>query len=178
MRAFILTVAALVPLNALAAQRPIAIGIAGGLSAPQGDVRDGSDLGWHALGTLSLSSPMLPLGIRLDGAYNRFNSKADAAPSLGDDHLSVLSVTGNLSYRLPMWNSPFSPYLISGMGAYRTSCAEGPSCDGSTEFGWNIGLGTKLYILGLRSFIEARYHRTERGVADVHFIPVTFGIVF
>jgi hypothetical protein len=67
-----------------------------------------------------------------------------------------------------MWNSPLSPYLIGGMGAYRSSCSGELTCASDTEFGWNLGLGTRLYVLGFRSFLEARYHRTERGSSDVH----------
>lgn len=135
-------------------------------------------MGWHALGTLVFSSPMLPLGIRLDAAYNRF-AFSDQSTSVGEGgHQTVGSATLNLTYRLPMTNSPFSPYLISGLGAYRTQCSIGPSCSSSTAFGWNAGLGTRLYVLGLRSFIEARYHRTERGLSDIHYFPLTFGLIF
>ena len=178
MRALILITAALFPISALVAQRPVAIGVAGGVSAPQGRLGDGSDIGWHALATLSLSSVMLPIGIRLDAAYNRFSFSQDAGDVVRDGYQGVGSLTANLSYRLPMWNSPLSPYLIGGMGAYRSRCSDAPICVGDTSFGWNAGLGTKLYVLGFRSFLEARYHRTERLGTDVHFIPVTFGIVF
>ncbi|MGQ0642108.1 MAG: outer membrane beta-barrel protein [Gemmatimonadaceae bacterium] len=178
MRALILVAAALFPVSALVAQRPIAIGIAGGASAPQGRLGDGSEIGWHALATVNLSSVMLPLGIRIDAAYNRFSVSQTTGDVTRDGYQGVGSLTGNLTYRLPMWNSPFSPYLIGGMGAYRSRCSDVSICVGDTEFGWNAGLGTKLYVLGFRSFLEARYHRTERLGADVHFIPVSFGIVF
>ena len=49
---------------------------------------------------------------------------------------------------------------------------------GSTRFGWNTGLGTRLYTWGVTSFLEARYHRTTRAGAGVHYIPVTFGLLF
>ena len=68
----------------LGAQRPIALRVAGGVSAPQGDLSDGADMGWHALGTLVLSSPMLPLGIRLDAAYNRFAFSDQSSTRLGE----------------------------------------------------------------------------------------------
>lgn len=77
-----------------------------------------------------------------------------------------------------MTNSPMSPYLISGIGAYRSECSVGPGCDATTRYGWNVGLGTRLYVLGFRSFFEARYHRTERGESDVHYFPVTLGVLF
>ena len=163
----------------LEAQRPISIGIACGVSIPASDLRDGVDAGWHALGTVSLSTLMQPLGLRLDVAYNRFAFNDEAQAALGEDgHQEVASATLNVSYRLPMTDSPMSPYLISGLGAYRSECSAGPECEATTRYGWNVGLGTKLYLLGVRSFLEARYHRTDRGETDVHFFPVTFGVLF
>jgi hypothetical protein len=155
-----------------AQQRPISIGLAGGVSLPQGDLADGVDAGWHALGTIALSTLMQPLGLRLDIAYNRF------AFSDVEGHQSVGSATLNGTYRLPMTNSPMSPYLISGLGAYRTECSLAAGCDASTKFGWNVGLGARLFALGFRSFVEARYHRTSRGDADVHYFPLTVGLMF
>ena len=43
---------------ALHAQRPVSIGIAGGASIPSGDLRDGVDVGWHALATIAVSTLM------------------------------------------------------------------------------------------------------------------------
>ena len=168
----------LFPLPRLEAQRAISLGVAGGVSEPQGDLRDGVSTGWHALGTLAWSPVMLPLGLRLDVAHNRFAFSDEAQASLGGEgDQSTTSGTLNATYRLPMTDSPMSPYLISGLGAYHTECSLGPGCDGTTRFGWNVGLGVKLYVMGVRSFLEARYHRTDRGGTDVNYVPVTFGVI-
>jgi hypothetical protein len=161
----------------LHAQRPVSIGIAGGASFPSGDLRSGVDVGWHALATIAVSTLMQPLGLRIDAAYNRF-AFSDDAPSLADAHQSTTSATLNFTYRLPMTNSSLSPYLISGIGAYRSECSLDTGCEATTRYGWNAGLGTKLYLLGFRSFLEARYHRTEAGDTDVHYFPVTLGLTF
>jgi hypothetical protein len=167
------------PILPLKAQRPISIGLGGGVSIPEGDLRDGVNTGWHALGTVALSTLMQPLGLRLDVAYNRLAFTDEAAAALGEEgSQSVGSATLNATYRLPMTRSALSPYIISGLGAYRTECSIASGCDASTRYGWNVGLGTKLYFLGARSFLEARYHRTERGDANVHYFPVTFGLLF
>jgi Outer membrane protein beta-barrel domain len=158
------------------AQRSLWLGVAGGVSVPQGDLGDAVDAGWHALATGELSVPLQPLGLRLDLAYNRFSFSDE---TLGEDASeSVGSATLNGTYRLPMTNSPMSPFLIAGLGAYRARCSDIPTCDGTTRFGWNFGLGTKLFVLGFRSFLEARYHRTSHGELDVHYFPVTFGVQF
>lgn len=154
-----------------AQQRPISIGLAGGVSLPQGNLADGANTGWHALGTVALTTLMQPLGLRLDIAYNRFElSDIDGNESVG-------SATLNATYRLPMTNSPMSPYLISGLGAYRSECSLDVGCDATTKFGWNVGLGTKLFV-GVRSFIEARYHSTKRGDESIRYLPLTLGLLF
>jgi hypothetical protein len=182
MRRWIIVVAALgvfTHATNAAGQRPITFGVAGGVSVPEGDLRDGANTGWHALGTLMLSSLMQPLGLRLDVAYNRFDFTNRFQTDLGEDGFqTTTSATLNVTYRLPMTNSPLSPYLISGAGAYRSDCSVDPPCEATTRYGWNVGLGTKLFALGIRSFLEARYHRTGRGDADVHYFPVTLGVIF
>jgi hypothetical protein len=163
--------------SSLEGQRPISIGLGGGISEPEGDLRDGVSTGWHALGTLAWSPVMLPLGLRVDLAHNRFAFSDETQTAVGGDgHQETTSATLNATYRLPMTDSPMSPYLISGLGAYHSRCSVGPGCDGTTRYGWNVGLGTRLFVLGFRSFLEARYHRTEYGEMNVHFLPLTFGV--
>jgi len=162
----------------LQSQRTLSLGLAGGVSVPEGDLADGANTGWHALGTLVLSTPMQPLGLRLDVAYNRFAYNDDVRAALGaSGYQTVGSATANATYRLPMTDSPMSPYLVSGLGAYRSACSD-DECDSTTRYGWNVGLGTKLFAFRVRSFIEARYHRTSRGDRSVHYFPVTFGLLF
>jgi opacity protein-like surface antigen len=181
MRRSVLTVACLTllcPAAPLAAQRPLSVGIAGGATIPTGDLRTGTNTGWHALGTIGLSTLMQPIGLRLDVAYNRFGTRGPTT-TIGARNLSVGSATLNASYRLPMTDSPISPYLISGLGAYRTDCSGGTvGCGASTRYGWNVGLGTKMNLIGLRPFLEARYHRTKGAGGTVQFFPITLGLMF
>ena len=181
MRRFVLAVAlagALVPMTALSGQRSITLGVAGGLSFPRGSYADAVDPGWHALGTLTLAAPMQPLGLRLDAAYQQFARRAVTGLVAGSGSQSAASLTLNPTYRLPMSNSPVSPYLIAGAGAYRLACAGGVACDATTRFGWNAGVGTKFVGFGLRGFVEARYHRMAFRGGDVHYIPITLGLTF
>jgi hypothetical protein len=71
-----------------------------------------------------------------------------------------------------------SPYLISGLGAYRSECSLDVGCDAATKFGWNVGLGARLFVLGFRSFVEARYHTTQHRDNDVRYFPLTVGVLF
>jgi len=156
--------------TSLSAQRLFSVALGGGASFPQGSLSEGANPGWNALASILLGTPMQPLGLQADVAYNQFGFEG------ADGHESVGSATLNASYRIPTPGTPLSPYLISGLGAYRTDCSI--DCDAITHFGWNVGLGTKLYFLGFRSFLEARYHRTSAGGSSVNYFPVTFGVRF
>lgn len=171
-RLIIATAAALCMGTVAEAQRPLTLSLAGGGSLPVGRFGDVASTGWHALVGIGLSTLMQPIGLRLDVAHNRFTAEA-----AGPDQ-AVTSGTLNFTYRLPMTNSPMSPYLISGLGAYRSECSLDTGCEATTRYGWNVGLGTKLYVLGFRSFLEARYHRTEIGDTGVQYFTPTFGLLF
>jgi hypothetical protein len=160
----------------LAAQRPVAVGLAAGVSLPQGALADGAETGWHGLGTLAIGSLMQPLGLRLDAAYNQFGAKAGASP--GGARQSIASGTLNVTYRMPAWRTTFSPFVVAGAGAYRLACSGGARCGAATKFGWNAGLGTKLTGLGLLTFVEARFHSVVEPGRDLHFFPVTLGLLF
>jgi hypothetical protein len=163
----------------LQGQRPLSFGVGGGPSLPEGDVDDQLNIGWHALVTAELASPMHPWGLRLDVAYNRFEfSDATETALGGEGHLTAGSATLNFTYRLPKVTSPIQPYLLLGFGAYRTDCSLGPGCESRVRYGWNYGLGAKFFLLGLRNFIEIRGHRTKSRTGDVHYFPLTFGIMF
>jgi outer membrane protein with beta-barrel domain len=166
------------PIASVEAQRSISFGVGGGVSLPQGDVDDAVNTGWHALVTAALGSPMQPLGLRLDIAYNRFGFRDHQAAAGGEGHQTVGSATLNVTYRLPKATWPVSPYILSGIGAYRTDCSLGPACESRVRYGWNYGLGARLFFLGFETFIEIRGHRTKSRIGDVHYFPLTFGIVF
>lgn len=163
---------ALAPAGRLHAQRPVTVGVGGGVSLPQGRFGDAADPGWRALGALWLGGPMHLLGLRLDGAYDRFGA------AVGEGARSVASGTLNVTYRLPAVRSPLSPFVIAGAGAYRLACSGGASCPATTRFGWNGGLGTRFAGLGLRGLVEARYHRVALPGADASWFPLTLGLTF
>ena len=157
---------------ALGAQSPLSLSIGGGASLPLGRFGDFANPGWHALASIGLSSLMQPIGLRLDVAHNRFTAEG-AGPEQ-----AVSSGTLNFSYRLPMTNSPLSPYVITGAGAYRFECVGSVDCGETTRFGWNAGLGMKWVGLGLTGFLEGRFHAVNAGTGNVRFVPVTLGLTF
>lgn len=138
-------------------QRPVTLNVGGGVSLPKG-----GDPGWNALAGLQISTLMQPIGIRVDGAYNSFPTDRPATDE-------TFSATLNFSYRLPLTNSPLSPYVITGWGPYWLGCAGG--CTAVHRFGWNAGLGTK-FVFGFRGFLEARYHGVT---GTLRYVPITLG---
>ena len=171
-RLFVATVITLLGATSTEAQRPLTLSVAGGGSLPVGNFDDAASTGWHALVSIGLSTLMQPIGLRLDAAHNRFTAEA-----AGPDQ-AVTSATLNLTYRLPMTNSPLSPYLITGAGAYRFDCFGRLECDSDTRFGWNAGIGFKFAALGLKGFLESRLHGVNAESGNVRFVPLTFGVTF
>src|SRR5437763_12615091 len=134
------------------AQRPVTLNLGGGVSFPVARFHDVANTGWHALASIGVSTLMQPLGLRLDGDYNHFSAKS------GGPTPAITSGTLNFTYRLPMTNSPLSPFVIVGLGGYHLACSSTPTCESTTRFGWNAGLGTKFAALGLKGFLESRFN--------------------
>lgn len=156
----------------LSVVKPISIGIAGGGSLPMSDFADASNTGYNGTLVVALKLPMIPLGLRLDGAYNHFGAKGV------DGSMNVASATGNLTWNLP--SVGISPYLIGGAGVYSsvaTVSGLGSSAR-ANDFGWNAGAGIKLPLVMFSTFIEARYNRVSVEGGSMEFVPVTFGIMF
>lgn len=162
-----------VPASAqLSVLKPISLGIAGGGSLPMSDLSDGSNTGYNGTLALAIKLPMIPVGLRFDGAYNRFSAKGVAG------NLQIVSVTGNVTYNLP--SIGVSPYLIGGAGMY-SSVASGsglPSSPRANDFGWNAGAGIGLPLAMFKGFVEARYNRVTVANGSMEFVPLTFGIMF
>jgi len=119
---------------------------------------------------------MQPLGLRADVAWNQFSSKGTGR-ALSPGNQTLLSVTGNATYRVPLTSSAASPYVIGGLGWYRFDC-EAQTCIASNHFGWNAGVGTTLKKTGVQMFLEARYHHTEVAAQSAAWVPITLGFMF
>ena len=154
-----------------AAAKPVQFGIAAGGAIPTSNLSDIANAGVNGTVTLGFNPAMIPLGIRIDGAYNHFGRKSG-----GDVH--VTSLTGNLAYRVP--GATLSPYAIGGAGWYGALLGSslGFSSVSRNHFGWNIGGGISMPLSGFDTFIEARYNQIQGDDGTVNFIPITFGIMF
>ena len=160
--------------------RPTA-GIFGGASLPRGAFDDEVGIGWHG-GALAKIRLYGPLEARVDGTYSKFSEKdlvgTDAtvttSTTVGFGTISGVLNLGTDSAAYPGDNT-VSPYLIAGWGKYRVdydAICSGSGCGDFIEpgihtfWGLNVGGGATVPLAGLRTFLEARYHRIARSDLD------------
>lgn len=156
---------------------PIRFNVNAGAAVPVGTLADNSisggsaNMGFHVGAGLELRAPLMPIGLRFDGAYDRMGIEgADAA-------WTIWNLTGN-AVLSPM-ASPL--YFIGGIGFYGTDIT-GSGVVGDvpaeTDFGFNLGAGLSVPLTGFSSFIEARWHNVNTPGDNIQYIPIVFGIRF
>jgi hypothetical protein len=154
--------------------KPFQLGVAGGVSQPMSDLKDAADLGYNGTVAMGINLPFIPVGLRIDGAYNQFGEKAGIGAKL-----HVVSATGNVVWRLP--SVGISPYLIGGAGLYMstaTSTGTVSATQSDSHLGWNAGAGINLPLSVFKAFVEARYNSYSTDAGTVKFAPLTLGIMF
>jgi hypothetical protein len=165
--AVLAALAVVAPANA---QRRTSLGVAAGATVPIGTLGDATSVGFHILGTLSVSgTASSPLGFRVDGMYNSLSGK-DPGPDL-----NIWTVNGNLVYAFP-GGMTATPYVIAGAGWYNAK-ADGAE-ESSSDFGINGGVGLRFALSGFSTFAEARFHNVFSDPESSRIIPLTFGIMF
>jgi opacity protein-like surface antigen len=159
---------------------PFQIGASGGVAFPTGDLGNTTNTGYNVAVAVGYKSQLMPIGVRLEAAYNQFGLQG------GGGSINVPAFTGNLTYELPLGMS-FTPYAIGGVGLYRPSAGfnGGGSTQAENDFGWNIGGGIKIPLSSsFETFVEARYNSFNIGGGAANgggtgsFIPVTVGVMF
>lgn len=150
--------------------KPFSIGVAGGVTQPMSDLSDAAKLGYNGTAALELHLPFIPVGLRVDGAYNSFGEKIT-----GTGKLHAISATGNLVWRLP--SVGIAPYVIGGAGLYMVG-TDAAGASNENHMGWNAGAGVNLPLSFVHAFVEARYNRINMDNSSMQFVPVTFGIMF
>jgi Outer membrane protein beta-barrel domain len=156
--------------------------IGGGATVPLSDYDDRANTGWHGLVGVSFVPGSFPLGIQIDGMYQRL--KFDDAFSAGDVSSQIMQGTANLVYKFKTSEeSTFRPYLLGGVGLYNFKAVGGDDVsapgegDTSTDFGVNGGAGFDIKTSGIGLFVEGRFHNVfGEGDFDAQFIPITLGI--
>jgi len=150
-------------------------GFEGGISYPQGITKDSFDNGWNGGALLVWNPPVIPVGLRVDGSYNRL----DAATATSGN-AQILAGTANVvvGFRAIL----LKPYFLAGVGAYRLDFSGASSLSAfrgkSNETGWNAGAGVSISLRNIDLIVEARYHSVSTQGRRFKFVPVSIGLVF
>jgi hypothetical protein len=150
--------------SATDAAAQVRFSIAGGLSFPTGDHH--LDTGYHVQVGADVGMPLLPVGLRLDGAFNRFNED--------HGHYQVLNGSASAVLNIPLVVA--TPYLIGGIGIYSAE-DEAHGEERETSLGLNVGAGVRVPLPGLSVFAEARLHRPF-DEHQLRFVPLSIGFRF
>lgn len=152
--------------------KPVRLGVSLGAAIPTGDFGSAVNTGYNATGSLALQPVGLPLGFRIDAAFNQFGVKS------GGGNANIFDVTGNALVNV-IPGPALGAYVIGGVGYYHESLS-GTVLSGSPEnhFGFNVGGGLNIPLTGFDAFIEARYHRVSENGGSTSFVPVTVGVLF
>jgi hypothetical protein len=163
-----------------AAQKSYALGIGGGAAIPVGRMSNTQKTGVNGLISLALGVAELPIGVRIDGIYNELprNERSLPVGSSGTSNLRILGVLGNAVYAFS--GTSVKTYLIAGGGLYNTRF-DVDGAKSENHLGLNAGAGMTFGFGPITSFIESRYHFISRQPAQggvLHFVPITFGLMF
>ena len=163
-------------LKSAAAQKTYALGLGGGAAIPVGTLGDTQKTGFNGIAVLALGGADLPIGIRIDAIYNSFPSQAQSGATA--QGFRIAGALGNLVYAFPGTNA--KTYLIAGGGVYSTKF-DVAGTKAENHGGLNAGAGATFRFGPIASFLESRYHFISRkpdkgGV--IHFVPITFGLLF
>jgi hypothetical protein len=151
---------------------PFQIGASAGIAFPTSDLGETANTGYNVTLIGGYKPVFLPVGIRVEAAYNQFGLEG------ADGNVNIPAFTGNLVYELP--SVSFTPYAIGGAGLYRTNVdLEGGGSAGENNFGFNVGGGIKIPLsTSFDTFVEARYNHVTREGGGWGFIPITVGILW
>lgn len=170
-------------------------GVGFGATVPMGDFHadangDGYNAGWHGLALVGFNLPKLPVGFRVEAAYNHntANDKLKAAISAlagapADSKTQLLGGNVDLTYQFGI-SSPAKAYVLGGVGVenVRVAATSGSATYDTHEtgFAWNVGAGLTYGIGGAAPFLDARFFKVAEGSSGVKmaFFWITAGIRF
>jgi hypothetical protein len=157
--------------------RNFTVNVAAGAAVPTGDLGNFTNVGYNLTGGIGLKPGGSALGFRAEGFFNEFGFSDNVSGSdIGK--FRIAGVNGNLTYDLPVSavGSGNALYAIAGVGYYNVKDTGLDASD--SDIGWNLGAGFRFPLTGFSAYVEARYHGVSNSIADAHFIPIVFGLVF
>jgi hypothetical protein len=159
-------------------QKTYALGAGGGGAIPVGKLSDTQSTGYGGIVVLAIGVAELPIGVRFDGIYNKFQYRTAPVGSPAASDLRVVAALGNLLFAFS--GTSAKPYVLVGGGLYNTK-GDIPGTKSENNFGFNAGLGATFALGPLATFVESRYHSISRNAAKggvIQFVPITVGLLF
>ncbi|AHG89073.1 hypothetical protein J421_1536 [Gemmatirosa kalamazoonensis] len=196
------------PMRSPASERPLRLGIAGGVVIPRtGNTARALETGLHgqAFALLKLPGGLPALRLNVDYAHMQFakpttGTTGTTASSVGALDGARTLLDGVAGMRLNLLHGPVRPYVLAGVGAFNvrdalqasaTSVATGGTTAAaldktltSTNFGVDGGAGIAFKLGPIDGFVETRLQNVYtrgKGFVDTKSIqsfPVAFGLTF
>ncbi len=165
------------------AARTVSIGATGGLSLPLGDVANSAESGYSVAGHIFFKPASKDrLVFRGDVSYDRWGAKPAAGNNVLKASLTSLGFVANALVSFGSAKSSAGPYLLTGLGLYRTNFSVTGSGAGFTSESSDMGLqgggGLAFSLKGMSTFVEAKYVSVFRSPTSWTYLPVTFGVRF
>ena len=146
---------------------PFSVGVEAGPAFPVGDLSSVAKTGYTAGALVEARLPVLPVGLRFEGAYTAFASKYT------NDNLHVISGTADAVLRLsPVALTLVRPYVLGGVGIYNVNQG------GGTKAGINIGGGVSVPLVAITAFADVRYTTVYTSPSRTSFVPLHVGVRF
>ncbi len=171
------------------------IGVAGGATFPTRDLNTFYNTGWTVNVPIGWESQTVPLGVRVNLAYDRLNgadvSNGSFAGSL--DNTDVWSGSLDLTAKLPFGLNGSGLYVVGGGGAYHFRDFSGatsttvfpdgsvtlsPTTNSTTKFGLDGGVGLDFGWGPAKLYVEGRWVSVFTPGKNANWIPVVLGLKF
>lgn len=155
----------------MSAQRPVHLGLSAGLTPSLEGSVDRGYRGSHIQATLEFAPVDRKVGLRVDGFIH--NMTRIRYPDLSG-RTNIVGGTASALVGLGPLHRSVMPYLLAGVGTYRTEYGQPPA---EWHFGISAGGGARFQTGPVAVFVEARLHQIADG-STPRLVPVSFGLRF
>jgi len=150
-----------------------------GVALPQSDFADGVGTGLHIEGMASKSLSASPAFLRGELGFAHYGEKNSSGVTSNQ-----IAAALDLGYNF-VSTSSVKPYVLGGLGAYRTSMSMDLGAgnatvnDNTTNLGFNAGVGMRFKMAGHVAYVEGRYvDQGNWNGAKIASLPIAFGLEF
>lgn len=159
--------------QATTTDKPVSLGISGGLSLPNGEYTEGLESGYSLAGHVYFKPATLTsVRFRGDVSFDKWNAEVENAGSFRS-----LGFVANALFDFPTSGTSMTrPYLLGGLGAFNSKASEGDESE--TNLGLQVGGGLTFQLSGFSTFAEAKFVNVFTEGTSLRYIPITFGVRF